>query len=73
LGIYSPPFVDTFFIPSERIVRPDRGRVALVSQSGGILVDHMIKFAGEGVGLSLALSIGNKALIGRWTLELLYR
>ena len=63
LGIYSPPYVDTFFLPSERIVRPEKGRVAFVSQSGGILVDQMIKFAGEGVGLSLALSIGNKALV----------
>ena len=63
LGIYSPPFVDTFFIPSERIVRPDKGRVVLISQSGGILVDHMIKFAQEGVGLSIGISIGNKALI----------
>jgi acetate---CoA ligase (ADP-forming) len=63
LGIFSPPYVDTFFIPSERIVRPEKGRVALISQSGGILVDHMIKFAGEGVGLSMAVSIGNKAMI----------
>lgn len=63
LGVYSPPYVDTFFIPSERIVRPERGKVALVSQSGGILVDHMIKFAEEGVGLSLGIGIGNKALI----------
>jgi acetate---CoA ligase (ADP-forming) len=63
LGVYSPPYVDTFFIPSERIVRPEKGRVALVSQSGGILVDHMVKFANEGVGLSLGISIGNKALI----------
>ena len=63
MGVYSPPYVDTFFIPSERIVRPQRGKVALISQSGGILVDHMIKFAEEGVGLSLGISIGNKALI----------
>ena len=63
LGIYSPPYLDTFFIPSERLVRPEKGKVALVSQSGGILVDHMIKLAEEGVGLSMALSIGNKALI----------
>jgi acyl-CoA synthetase (NDP forming) len=63
LGIYSPPHLDTFFIPSERIVRPEKGKVALVSQSGGILVDHMIKLAGEGVGLSMAVSIGNKAVI----------
>jgi acetyltransferase len=63
LGIYSPPYLDTFFIPSERIVRPEKGKVALISQSGGILVDHMIKIAGEGVGISVALSIGNKAQI----------
>ncbi len=63
LGIYSPPYMDTFFLPSERMVRPDRGRVALVSQSGGTLVDHMTKFANEGIGLSLGVSIGNKAQI----------
>jgi acetyltransferase len=63
LGIYSPPLIDTFFIPSERIIRPEQGRVAMVSQSGGMLVDHMLKCASEGVGLSLAVSIGNKALI----------
>jgi acetate---CoA ligase (ADP-forming) len=63
LGIYSPPHVDTFFLPPERVVRPDRGPVALISQSGGILVDHMIKFVGEGIGVSIGVSIGNKALI----------
>lgn len=64
LGIYVPSHVDTFFLPSERMVKPDVGNVSLVSQSGGILVDQMIKFADEGVGLSKAVSIGNKALIG---------
>ncbi len=63
LGIYSPSIADGLFIPSERMVRPDTGNVALVSQSGGILVDQMVKFAGEGVGLSLGVSIGNKAMI----------
>jgi acetyltransferase len=63
LGIYSPEHVDTFFLPSERIVRPQPGGVAMVSQSGGILVDQMVKFAGEGVGMSRAVSIGNKALV----------
>jgi acetyltransferase len=64
LGLYAPAFVDTFFIPSERIIRPATGNVAVVSQSGGILVDQMIKFADEGVGISAAVSIGNKAVIG---------
>lgn len=63
LGLFSPGKVDTFFLPSERIVQPDPGNIALVSQSGGILVDQMINFAGEGVGLSVAVSIGNKAVI----------
>ena len=63
LGIYAPPRVDTFFLPSERMVRPEPGNVALVSQSGGVLVDQLVKFANEGVGLSKAVSIGNKALI----------
>lgn len=68
LGIYSPSHVDTFFLPSERMVRPDPGNVALISQSGGILVDQMIKFAEEGVGVSKAVSIGNKALIKEFDL-----
>ncbi len=63
LGIYVPEVVDTFFLPAERLVRPESGKVAFVSQSGGVLVDQMVKFAGEGVGLALAVSIGNKALI----------
>ena len=45
------------------MVRPEPGDVALVSQSGGVLVDQMVKFAGQGVGLSVGVSIGNKALV----------
>ena len=63
LGIYSPGNFDTFFLPGERLVRPESGNVAFISQSGGVLVDQMIKFAGQGVGLSLAVSIGNKAVV----------
>jgi acyl-CoA synthetase (NDP forming) len=63
LGIYAPGRFDTFFLPGERLVRVDPGNVALVSQSGGVLVDQMVSFAEQGVGLSLAVSIGNKALI----------
>lgn len=63
LGIYVPGRIDTFFIPSERMVRPESGKVALVSQSGGVLVDQMTKFAEQGIGFSLGVSIGNKALV----------
>ena len=68
IGIYTPSHVDTFFIPTQRMVHPDPGNVAIVSQSGGILVDQMVKFAGEGVGLSRAVSIGNKAMINELNL-----
>jgi acetyltransferase len=63
LGIFSPFHVDTFFLPIERMIKPDPGSVALVSQSGGILVDQMIKFSQQGVGMSKAISIGNKAFV----------
>ena len=63
LGVYVPFKVDTFFLPIERMIKPDAGGVTFVSQSGGILVDHMIKFAQQGVGLAKAISIGNKAFI----------
>lgn len=63
LGIFAPDYVDTFFLPGERIIRPDKGNIGFVSQSGGVLVDQMVKFAGQGIGISLAVSIGNKACI----------
>ncbi|MCG8637971.1 MAG: CoA-binding protein [Desulfobacterales bacterium] len=61
LGIYAPGHMDTFFLPGERIIRPEMGNIGFVSQSGGVLVDQMVKFAGMGIGISLAVSIGNKA------------
>jgi len=63
LGTYAPDYVDTFFLPGERIISPEKGNVGFVSQSGGVLVDQMVKFAGQGIGISLAVSIGNKACI----------
>ena len=63
LGLFVPSRVDTFFLPIERMIKPTPGNVAFISQSGGILVDQMIKFTQQGVGMSKAVSIGNKALI----------
>ncbi|MFH1156170.1 MAG: CoA-binding protein [Pseudomonadota bacterium] len=63
LGIYSPGVVDTFFLPGERIIRPQAGNVGFISQSGGVLVDQMVKFAGQGIGVSMGVSIGNKAVV----------
>jgi acetyltransferase len=63
LGIYSPLYYDSFFFAPERISVPLPGNVAIISQSGGLLMDQMIGFSVEGVGLSLAVSIGNKATV----------
>jgi acyl-CoA synthetase (NDP forming) len=63
LGLYNPSIIDSLFLPAERIVTPETGGVAVISQSGGILIDQMVKFKDEGIGMSVGISIGNKALI----------
>jgi acetate---CoA ligase (ADP-forming) len=63
LGVYSPHRIDTLFLPGERLIQPNSGNVAFVSQSGGVMVDNMVKFTRQGIGISTATSIGNKALI----------
>jgi len=64
VGVYSPPYVDTFFLPSERLVTPPPGNVAVISQSGGVLVDQFFsKYAERKIGVSVAINVGNKAVI----------
>lgn len=64
VGIYAPPILDTIFLPTERITRPPKGSVALISQSGGVLVDQFfVKFKERNIGVSTAVSIGNRAVI----------
>ncbi len=64
IGVYAPPLVDTIFLPTERITRPPKGSVALISQSGGILVDQFFnKFKERNIGVSTAVSIGNRAVV----------
>ncbi|MHA1580001.1 MAG: CoA-binding protein [Candidatus Freyarchaeota archaeon] len=64
MGVYSPPYVDTFFLPSERMVKPPEGNVAIVSQSGGFIVDQFLsKYAERKIGVSAAVSTGNKAVV----------
>ncbi|MEJ2278331.1 MAG: CoA-binding protein [Candidatus Lokiarchaeota archaeon] len=64
LGVYTPPLLDTIFMPTERITRPPKGTVALISQSGGVLVDQFFhKFNQINIGVSTAVSIGNRAVV----------
>ena len=63
-GVYSPPLVDTFFLPPERTVFPRKGDIAVASQSGAFLVDQvMTSFHEAGIGISVAVSMGNKAMV----------
>ena len=41
IGVFVPYEVDTFFLPSERVARPRKGNVALISQSGGWLIERL--------------------------------
>lgn len=63
LGYFSPGKIDTFILPSERMEIPKAGGVAIVSQSGAFLVDLLVKFSKHGIGVSQAISIGNKAVL----------
>jgi acyl-CoA synthetase (NDP forming) len=64
LGIYSPPFTNSLFLPPERTTLPKEGDIAVASQSGAFLVDQLFTgFADSGIGVSVGVSIGNKAMI----------
>jgi acyl-CoA synthetase (NDP forming) len=64
LGVYAPPLIDTIFLPTERLTKPPKGSVALISQSGGVLVDQFFnKFYERNIGVSTAVSIGNRAVV----------
>jgi len=63
LGIHSK-YCDTFILPSERLATPPSGNVAVISQSGGFLIDQIFsKFHEREIGIFSAANIGNKALI----------
>ncbi|MDD3872827.1 MAG: acetate--CoA ligase family protein [Methanosarcina sp.] len=61
LGIYDTASkVDTFFISSDKVERPARGRVSVLTQSGSFAAMIMDELANEGVGVARVVSYGNK-------------
>lgn len=60
IGLYDPySGVDTLFLPRYRLLRPKRGKISFISQSGAFgsaLLDYA---ASQGVGISKFVSIGN--------------
>lgn len=61
IGVYNAIIgLDTFFLPYERMKRPHKGPIAIVSQSGAYLASIMDWAAEEGIGISKAVNFGNK-------------
>ncbi len=62
LGVYDAySGVDTWFLPEDRMARPPRGHIAIISQSGALAAAMLDWAARMGVGIAKAISIGNKA------------
>ncbi|MBT9537643.1 MAG: CoA-binding protein, partial [Nitrospirae bacterium] len=60
MGIYNPSHrLDTFFLPDERLKRPKKGNVAVVSQSGAILSCLLGALETLNTGVSKAIGYGN--------------
>jgi acetyl-CoA synthetase (ADP-forming) len=62
MGIYDTVSgLDTFFIPRERVQRPGRGSLSIISQSGSFAVTAMDELATDGIGVARVVSYGNKS------------
>ncbi|MEK7846240.1 MAG: CoA-binding protein, partial [Nitrospinota bacterium] len=61
MGIYDTVSnIDTFFIRSDRIERPIRGGISIISQSGSFAATIMDELASEGVGVARIINYGNR-------------
>ena len=60
MGIFNPGSrLDTFFISPERMKRPKRGNVAILSQSGAIMASLFETLRTSHIGVSKAVGYGN--------------
>lgn len=60
MGIYNPyKNLDTFFLPYERLKRPKKGNISIVSQSGAILSCILSSIRNLKEGVSKAVGYGN--------------
>jgi acyl-CoA synthetase (NDP forming) len=62
MGVINPKIkLDTLFLPKERSPRPKHGSIALISQSGSVMVGLYESAEDAHVGLGACVGIGNKA------------
>ncbi len=60
MGLYNPHrALDTFFLPQDRLKRPKKGNVAIVSQSGAVLSCLLGAIRDANAGVSKAIGYGN--------------
>ncbi len=60
MGVYNPHHrLDTLFLPRERLPRPKKGNVTLVSQSGAVLSCLLNAVDEAGTGIAKAIGYGN--------------
>ncbi len=52
--------VDTFFIPRDRVKRPKRGTISILSQSGSFALTAIDLLSEEGIGAARVVSYGNR-------------
>lgn len=62
LGIYDAVTgLDTFFVPRDRVRRPGRGSLSIISQSGSFAATAIDELATDGIGVARVVSYGNKS------------
>ena len=60
----SPTVIDTFFTPEERVKRPKRGGLSILTQSGSFAELIMDEMASEGIDVARIVSYGNRVDVG---------
>lgn len=65
MGIYDAiSRIDTFFTPEERVRRPTRGGVSILTQSGSFAELIMVELAAQDIGVARIVSYGNRVDVG---------
>ena len=65
MGIYDTVSrIDTYFTPEERVWRPKRGGLSILTQSGSFAELIMDEMASEGIGVARIVSYGNRVDVG---------
>lgn len=65
VGVYNAHVgLDTMFLPEEKASRPPGGPIAFISQSGAVMTAVLDWAAEEGIGIGLAVNVGNRADVG---------